>query len=389
MRPNEFPRKRPARSPDRRGAVAVFALICMTFVFAFAALAVDLGLLYESQAETQRSADAAALAAARELLHDDRLLGGAAMDGLAGNARSQAGHYASLNAVHNVNPLVDGAGDVAVGNWDWNGAFNSGAASSAWNSARVMVHRDETRNGSIALMFARLFGHDSQGLSAQSTAAFADRIVGFKIPSSGANVDLLPFTLKDVSWDGLNDGSVTTGDNYSYDEDTGAVTPGPDGKLELNLYPGAGATQLPPGNFGTVDIGSSNNSAADIARQILYGVNQSDLDYLGGSIELGADGTVILNGDTGLSAGFKDELEAIKGQPRIIPIFSTVSGNGNNANYTIVAFAGIRIMNVKLTGAMKGKEVIIQPAVAVDPGAVAGSSGGTSYNVYRPVQIVE
>ena len=44
-----------------------------------------------------------------------------------------------------------------------------------------------------------------------------------------------------------------------------------------------------------------------------------------------AGGKLYLNGDTGISAGVKDELASIKGQPRIIPIFSTVSGNGNNA----------------------------------------------------------
>jgi len=388
MRPHSVVQKRTDRS--RRGAIAVFALICMAFVFGFAALAVDLGLLYESQAECQRAADAAALASARELLDEERLLGSVAMPGLAASARSQAAHYASLNVVHNVNPTLDGTGDVLVGNWDFNGVFATTGASTEWNSTQVTVHRDETRNGAISLSFARLFGHESKGLSAKSTAAFADRITGFQIPETGdGNVDLLPFALQINSWNGLNNGTVTTGDNYSYDPDTGAVSPGADGILELNLYPGAGATQLPPGNFGTVDIGSSNNSSADIARQILYGVNQSDLDYLGGTLQLGSDGTVILNGDTGLSAGFKDELEAIKGQPRTIPIFTTVSGNGNNANYTVVAFAGIRIMNVKLTGAMKSKEVIIQPAVVVDPGAIAGTASGTSFYVYRPVQLVE
>jgi len=46
----------------------------------------------------------------------------------------------------------------------------------------------------------------------------------------------------------------------------------------------------------------------------------------------------------------KDELASIVGKPRIIPIFDSVSGPGNNASYEIVAFAVVRIMDVKLTG---------------------------------------
>ncbi|MFN0135339.1 MAG: hypothetical protein ACKVS9_04385 [Phycisphaerae bacterium] len=74
----------------------------------------------------------------------------------------------------------------------------------------------------------------------------------------------------------------------------------------------------------------------------------------------------MLNGDTGLSAGIKDGLEAIKGQPRAIPLFDQVNGPGNNSYFRVVGFGGIRIMNVRLTGAMRSKQVIIQLAFVVD-----------------------
>src|SRR4029077_18354334 len=113
------------------------------------------------------------------------------------------------------------------------------------------------------------------------------------------------------------------------------------------------------GNFGTVDIGNDNNSTADLSRQIRFGINESDLAYIGGALQLGPDGTLLLNGDTGISAAIKDDLESVKGQPRAICIYSTVTGNGNNAMYTIVGFVGVRIMKVKLTG--NPKYVTIQP----------------------------
>jgi hypothetical protein len=63
-----------------------------------------------------------------------------------------------------------------------------------------------------------------------------------------------------------------------------------------------------------------------------------------------------------------------------------VSGNGNNATYTIVGFAGVRIMAVKLTGNPGGRYVLAEPAMAVDPTTVTGTSG-TSYNVYHPLRL--
>ena len=105
------------------------------------------------------------------------------------------------------------------------------------------------------------------------------------------------------------------------------------------------------------------------------------------AVKLDENGELELNGDTGISAGVKDELESIKGEPRIIPIFRTVTGPGNNAQYTIVCFAGVRILEVKLTGKMSSKRVIIQPAPMVAKGGIAGS-GQTSQFVYSPVWLV-
>jgi len=129
--------------------------------------------------------------------------------------------------------------------------------------------------------------------------------------------------------------------------------------------------------------------AADVARQIVEGVNAADLEHIGGKPELGPDGTLELNGDTGISAGMKDELASIRGQPQIIPLFDSVTSPGNNAMYTIVGFAGVRVMDVKLTGKMSGERVIIQPARVQVYGGIPASDGTqTSYFLYSPVWLV-
>ena len=81
-----------------------------------------------------------------------------------------------------------------------------------------------------------------------------------------------------------------------------------------------------------------------------------------GELKFNDQGILHLNGDTGISAGIEAALQSIIGQVRAIPIFITVSGPGNNADYTIVKFVGVRIMAVKLTGGPMQRYVRVQPA---------------------------
>jgi hypothetical protein len=376
---------------QRRGGVAVYVLVSAPLVIGFGALAVDIGMLYSAQAEIQRTADAAALASAAGLLGDDRILGGSDLDQLIDDARELAAYTAGANPLIHLAPIVDPLQDVDVGyvpDLDFGSSDMVIGGPELPNAIAVRVWRDSGHGGSIALFFARFLGADEKDLGARATAGFQDGIVGYEVTETSGNADVLPFSLHVNSWSQLQAGTLTTGDEYGYDEESGTVTVGPDGIKELNLFPGAGADQLPPGNFGTVDIGSPDNSAADLARQILYGISAEDLAYFGGRLEFGADGTLVLNGDTGISAGMRQELDSIKGQERSIPLFSHVEGNGNNAMFTIVRFVGIRILNVQLTGRMANKQVIIQPAVVVDDAAIPGSGSGQSEYVYRPVQLI-
>lgn len=379
---------RPGR--QRRAAVIVQVAVTTVALVGFAALAVDIGMLSVGRAELQRSADAAALAGARELLDDARLSSYGSMDLLCQMARDSATELASLNPVLHDEMTLDAAQDIQVGYWSIGtvGPLDTGDAQ-AFNAVRTIAVRSEARGTSVGLTFAKALGFQRSSMAATATAAFSDKLSGFRVTSGGGNAQLLPFAVHEDAWNALTNGGAGSGDNYRYDKLYGEVLGGGDGINELNIYPGAAAGQLPPGNFGTVDIGPSNNSTADIARQILYGVSAEDLDTFGGELKFDENGVIHLNGDTGISAGVKDELEAIKGQPRILPIFRTVSGPGNNATYEVVGFAGVRIVNVKLTGAMKSKALIVQPAVVVDPTATSSGYSGISYNVYEPVQLVQ
>ena len=373
----------------RHGAITIFAAILSIVVLSMVSFAVDIGYVLSSKEELQRTADAAALAAVWEYgkqLSIGRDAVSAEYDG-----RSTAVSYVGSNPVGKLGLDIDANysncsnGEVVFGYIndfnDPNATLNTGATS-LFNAVRVKVHRDSTRNGNLPLFFAGVFGIDGTGIHTEATAALVRDVKGFEIPNGGGNLDILPYALDLDTWNDWMAGCAS--DNWTYNAD-GTIEAGADGYLEVNLFPqGTGS----PGNRGTVDIGSCNNSTNDIARQILHGISPADLAYHGGVLQFNSCGYLILNGDTGISAGVKDELADIKGQPRIIPIFSDVSGPGNNADYRIVKWFGIRIMEVKLTGPMNMKRVTIQAAPIVTRGVIPSTVPGTSSYVYSPAVLV-
>jgi len=377
------------RTLDRRpGNIVAMTAVLMIVMIAFVALAVDIGYLYTVRNELQRSADAAAIAATWELIDKDGQVGTETADSLSASARTKAAQFASLNKVGNQSPGLAGD-DVNVGYManpsDPNGAMVATPNGKLPNAVYVRVQRTSAQNGQIPLFFARAIGFSTVNESAEATAAFKSGLSGFTMPADGSNLNILPFALDETTWNNI---SMAGADSWSYNKETKTVTAGGDGIKEANLFPqGTGS----PGNRGTIDIGSSNNSTSDIKRQISSGISQSDMDALtaqGRSLTLDGSGTLTLNGDTGISAGVKDDLAAIVGQPRVIPIFRSVAGPGNNAIYTIVKWVGIRVMYVKLTGSASSKTLTIQPCNVIAKGGIYDTGNSGSDYVYSPVWLV-
>jgi len=376
----------------RKGNVLVLTAFMLVVMMGLLSVTVDIGYLQTARCQLQQAADAAALAAAEELIDDEALIGSPGMTDEIQQARSLAVQFAAANPVCNANPVVDSntsnnpTGDVVVGYLS--DPSNPSVTmdytdSDTFNAVQVRVRRNSARNGEVPFFFARALGVQSIAAETNATAAILKNMRGFQSPGNGEKLHLLPFALDQQTWNTLLAGGGT--DTWTWDATDGVVRSGSDGIREVNLYPqGTGS----PGNRGTVDIGSSNNSTSNIARQITDGITQADLDHLGGKIEFNENGELFLNGDTGISAGVKDELASIIGDPRMIPIFHEVHGPGNNAQYTIVAFAGVRIVEVKLTGSNSSKRVMIQPARVITGGGIAGTGPQTSYFVYSPVWLV-
>jgi Flp pilus assembly protein TadG len=430
----------------RRGAVLPLTAMLVVFLVALIAFAVDLGWIMAVRTQMQSAADSAALAGASQLLDTSYLQGtgttntGTATNSAMKNANSQGQAFAAKNSAGGVSLTLapndkqvtvggntstvlvnDSGGDIVCGylanpsDQTQSLTVSTPGVGPYPNSVQVTVHRDGVRNGSLGLFFAPVLGLRNWNLQAKATATYEGNINGFTIHTNGPSTcKLIPFALKCWTWSnaptdpwydasqgpGILQQTPATGgtDNFTRSS-TGAVTgsdsqPQGDGICETKLFPlsngnGNGEGGLQPGNFGTVNIGAMTNGTNDLNRVITNGPNAQDLSvYPGGVLQLDPQTqTVTLSGNPGVSAGCKDAVTGIIGQARILPLYSSVSGNGANCTYTIVAFVGVTILDCNLTGSLSSKHITIQPCWCVDPNAVGGGSSGTSWFVVKPLAL--
>lgn len=368
---------------QRNGSAAVLSVFLIGALLIVGAIAIDFAHINTARSEVKRTADAAAMAGAWELF--DGIVAQNSTSTIEDDIASTASAIASENTVAAESPSISATSDIEIGYYQ-SSSPNSLDTSNTdkFNAVRVHVRKTDANQSAIPLFFGTITGKSTQSLQSHSTAALFKTMNGFHTPpSSSEHLNILPIALDEDTWDDVV--NQQTEDKLSYDD--GNIVSGGDGYYECSLYPtGTGS----PGNRGTVDIGGRNNSTSDLKRQILYGISRQDMIDLGKPLEFDSNHELILNGDTGLSAGIKSELAQIVGQTRIIPIFRSVSGNGNNANYTIIRFEGVRILGVKLTGPPKKKHLTIQPAKVLARHSIftEGETSETEF-LYTPVMLVD
>lgn len=398
-----FHRQTTPRVATRRGGVLVLAAGLLVLIFAFTAFTVDVGLITVTKGQLQNAADSASHSGVMELY--ESFGSGATRTNAEARAIAEGVAQDLVNG-HRSGDLqstpLDVTNDLKFGNRSWNSFTSTWVTTwdaTPYNVMRVRVRRARENQTALPLAFARVMGSHDAEVGAWSTAAIMPG-VGFTSPPGDANesgdtsqtVHLFPFTVDLGTWNDFmtayTSGSVSIigqsqappgysfcmlspqqdtnsltpfVDNLHYNPVTGCVEEGGDGIPELNIYPDLNSS-LPPGNRGTVDLGAPGNSTNDLQRQIKYGLNAYDFSFFpNGEIRLDK-GPLYLNGDTGISAGMNSSLQQIKGQLRCIPIFISVSGPGNNAQYLIVKFVGIRVMASKLNGGPNSRYLYVEPA---------------------------
>jgi Flp pilus assembly protein TadG len=376
----------------RWGSIILLSTGIMIMVFGFLAFTVDLGYIALTKGQLQAAGDAGVRAGAFELKSG---LGANKRDTpeeVAAVATQAAVAVAAANRAGDVSAVyADPTRDLRFGQVIYDpvsGTWDKRWGVTPYNMVELTLHRDQVptsdstetgqgdpvaNNGDhpLPLFFAPVIGHYDATLNTKAVAALLPGN-GFRIPSgSDSTLPYLPFALDLGTWDALirkdTDPQWYLRDNFTQNQDTGAISKGADGILEANLYPEGGTTT---GNRGTIDIGSGDNSNSHIIRQILYGLNADDLSNFPNNECIPP---IWLNGDTGISAGFKEEIESIQGQMRLIPIFDEVHGNGDNAMYHIVKFVGVTVVEVKMTG--NPKRILVQPMLFFDESVMPDTSG--------------
>ena len=238
----------------RRGVVAIQVAVMLAVLMGFAALTIDIGAMYNAKAELQRTADAAALAAATmlgEYADGDpiQLARGAAVESAYGNL--VAGEPLQLNP----------ATDIEFGRANYDPDSNSYTFTPTEvvpDAVRVVARR--TRNsasGPVQLFFAPLLGQNTAEISAEAIAVMVPRDISIVADLSGSmnddselkNVHNLQINLFDV-WAAMPIPKGNAGVGNGLDP------PPPGNPHSENDQPGTG-----PGNPG--NAGGNPNPGAE------------------------------------------------------------------------------------------------------------------------------
>lgn len=322
----------------RKGGAAVLLCVLMAPLLLLLAFSIDYGFLLFVETNLQRTADQAALAAARDLVPDE--VGNQDLN----QVRETVRQYVKYNLGDEYEVLDD---DIEIGRYNPATVYSNFELlnNGTLDAVRVTIRRNDSANGSVSLYFARLFGNDRAGVVATSTAVMQKG----KYIGPGANV--FPFAIEEKAWNRLDYGETASiyGDGRIEDE-TGKKI---------------------PGNWGTVDIGPASNSTASLSYQIRNGLSQNDLDALeaDGRIAtneyIDANVTIDLNGDTGLSAGLRHAIDDVEGQTRIAPVYKKTSGGGGGLEFEIVGWVSLKVVDSRFHGS-KNTYVEVQKAYTYD-----------------------
>lgn len=362
------------RSSRKRAVIAAQVCVLLVVMLGFASLTVDVGAMYNTRADLQRAADAAALAGTAAYASDDMMR--VRMDGdsdsfglVVSDATGLAQGLSFENKTLGAGGTIALLGDIRTGWIDLYSStadVNTASLPADFNAIEVIVRRDgaEGGNGAMTLFFANIFGRGSTTLVARAVAVYDDRYGGIRIDP---DTHMLPFTIHE---DAFEQDLANGGDSYSWNEGGETVSNDPDGIREIRLYPyplsGSGYTEG-DGNFGILNIGTGNQGVSAEQVQIENGVTADDFVQEIGTSDLtffddsGSPTTYDMTGSPGLEATLKTTLSNIVGQVVGFFLHDNVILSGSNAIYTITQIRFGRVMDVRLTGNPNKRGLYIQP----------------------------
>jgi Flp pilus assembly protein TadG len=263
-----------------RGAVAIITAVSLVVLLLAAALALDVGLMYEERAQLQSSADAAALAVAQDCAVGRPCTPVATLP--------VARKYAAANVR---DTTVDVDEPVRTG-----------------NSVEVAVHSlDSDSAGSLALNFGFVTGQDEADVSATATASW-------QAPYRGTAA--LPFMFSRCNFH-LGKGPQVL-QMHSGGNGNGKAKKSDGTDMEECSYKASSGHNL-PGGFGMIDSS---------ACEAIVVVGQKSYSDPGNS----------------LPNECKAKLSELKGETVLLPVYSDLGETGNNGWYVPDGWAAFKLL---------------------------------------------
>lgn len=281
-----------APADSERGGIAVIVALLMVVLLGFAAIAIDVAMLYSERAQLQNGADSAALMVAQKC------------------AKDAANENCSTAA-----PLAPG---LANGNaLDGKSGVKTIALDKVARTVTVTTGAYETGSApnTVSLFFARALGITSAAVNASSSVRWGS-------PTEGTTPFPLAFSICQVS--GMVDGATQLLQNHSANANTDCPL-GPAGKTVQ-------------GGFGWIV-----QSIGQCGGFVNLAINQSGSDT-------GNDGPSNCDATLNKWAG---ELAAGRPVTLLLPVYEDVSGTGSGASYDLLAFASFSVQGWAFSGADK------------------------------------
>ena len=223
----------------RRGVFFAMAILCLVAAMTFVGMSVDLGMITVTQTRMQAAADAAALAAAREIVVGIREAGEAGVTNVqvvqalaAQQARDMAEHVCDLNGFY-----LDPNADVLVGSrlLDETGHnYVESWGTPPYNMVKVTIRKDNddaaAPDAKLPLSFAPVQGERKHQLTVKATAFIKSRDIVSVLDYSGSMatdslirpnaVNRLGLSQVEDSLDDIWDALVASGVTFSDDPST-------------------------------------------------------------------------------------------------------------------------------------------------------------------------
>lgn len=436
MAMRHLPRSTRSQFTSRRSGSLLPALVlALLAVLGGAALVIDRLALDTAKSELRIAAEASALAAARELVNDDRLRPDFDPAALQLKARFAAARIAAENLVAG-EPLtlsIDPAGDVRIGRLindptTDEPVFVEADSDHEPTTVAVFARRTEERRSAVSLPFRTYFGPTEADVVAVAEASLNFHVVGLR-PVDRLPIPTLPLAilaqadtkedssgkpsspvasrdrkgaLTDKSLGLLPNPSVADGskpysagasnkprqpiapswtreieqrrgsDQFGFDVASGEVTNQADGIPEITL------------RTATLTNGSKSNafilslvgdlSEEGLRRQISLGWSSDELDRVGGEL-LFDQGPLTMTGLRGVDGNLlASELRKLLGQSRVVFLYDRADGDPRShvASLQIKTMVAARVMFVREISECEC-EIVLQPAVLATRSAVVAS----------------